>query len=204
MKEVDVRNLACPGPVLKLRDMLADGDRRISMHVADTTCRTNVTRFAQARGAEVAVEEPGDGSFIVTITADDEAAAARSGEEAFLTADSHAASEGPIVVQITARTMGSGDDELGALLLRSFLKTQIELERHPDAVIFYNEGVTLCCTGSPLVEDVRSLEEAGIDVIACGTCLNFFGLSDHLEVGRVTDMLEIATLLAEAGATIRP
>ena len=204
MKEIDVRDLACPGPVLKLRDMLADGERQISMHVADTTCRTNVTRFAQARGAEVAVEEPGDGSFIVTITADEEAAAARSGEEAFLTAEPHAASKGPLVVQITARTMGSGDDELGALLLRSFLKTQIELERHPDAVIFYNEGVSLCCHGSPLLDDLRSLDKAGIDIIACGTCLNFFGLSDHLEVGRVTDMLEIATVLAEARATIRP
>jgi selenium metabolism protein YedF len=204
MKELDVRDLACPGPVLKLRDLLAGGERQISMHVADTTCRTNVTRFAQARGAEVAVEEPGDGSFIVTITADDESATARSGEEAFLAATPGPASGGPLVVQITAKTMGSGDDELGALLLRSFLKTQIELERPPDAVIFYNEGATLCCTGSPLLDDLRSLEESGIDIIACGTCLNFFGLSDHLEVGRVTDMLEIATLLAEAGTLVRP
>jgi selenium metabolism protein YedF len=204
MKELDVRDLACPGPVLKLRDLLAGGERQISMHVADTTCRTNVTRFAQARGAEVAVEEPGDGSFIVTITADEEAATARSGEEAFLTAEPGAVSVGPLVVQITAKTMGSGDDELGALLLRSFLKTQVELERPPDAVIFYNEGATLCCTGSPLLDDLRSLEESGIDIIACGTCLNYFGLSDHLEVGRVTDMLEIATLLAEAGTLVRP
>ncbi|MEJ2581173.1 MAG: sulfurtransferase-like selenium metabolism protein YedF, partial [Acidobacteriota bacterium] len=100
--------------------------------------------------------------------------------------------------------MGSGDDELGSILLRSFLKTQAELERKPDAIVFYNDGVKLCCEGSLLVDDLKALEEAGIEIIACGTCLNFFELGDRLCVGRVTDMLEIAGLLADAGSTVRP
>ena len=100
--------------------------------------------------------------------------------------------------------MGSGDDELGALLLRSFLKTQAELERRPDKIIFYNDGVKLCCEGSYLLEDLRNLESSGVEVIACGTCLNFFELANELQVGRVTDMLEIAGLLADAGSVVRP
>jgi selenium metabolism protein YedF len=100
--------------------------------------------------------------------------------------------------------MGHGDDELGQLLLRSFLKTQAQLERKPDAIIFYNDGVRLCCEGSLLVDDLKGLEAAGIEIIACGTCLNFFELADSLAVGRVTDMLEIASRLADAGSIVRP
>jgi selenium metabolism protein YedF len=202
VKKIDVRDLACPGPVLKLRDLFADGEREIAMHVADELCRSNVSRFAASRNAEVEVEEPGDGTFVVTIMAGEDADEARSGEEALLTAE--APVRGPLVVQITAATMGSGNDELGEILLRSFLKTQAELERKPDAVLFYNDGVKLCCEGSTLLDDLRELEASGIEIIACGTCLNFFELGDKLKVGRVTDMLEIASLLAEAGSIVRP
>jgi selenium metabolism protein YedF len=205
MKTIDIRDLACPGPVLKLRDLLETGEREIAMHVADELCRSNVTRFAASRGAEVEVEDPGDGSFIVTITAADDAAGARAGEEALLVGEVPAIGPaGPRVVQVTAGTMGSGDDELGALLLRSFLKTQAQLDRKPEAILFYNDAVKLCCEGSLLLEDLRSLEASGIEIITCGTCLNFFELGDQLRVGRVTDMLEIASRLADAGSIVRP
>lgn len=206
MKRVDVRTEACPGPVLKLRDLLDEGEREVVMHVADQLCRSNVSRFAASRGAEVAVEEPGDGTFVVTITAGDDAAGARPGEEALIAGDVAItpAATGPRVVQITAETMGSGDDELGALLMRSFLKTQRQLDHPPDAILFYNDGVKLCCEGSLLLEDLRALEESGIEIIACGTCLNFFDLAEQLRVGRVTDMLEIASRLADAGLVVRP
>jgi selenium metabolism protein YedF len=206
MRELDVRNLACPGPVLTLRDLLDEGEREIILRVADELSRSNVTRFATSRGAEVAVEDPADGSFVITITAGDDAATARPGEDELLACEvpQTAAPAGPRVVQITAATMGTGDDELGALLMRSFLKTQAQLDRRPDAILFYNDGVKLCCEGSVLLDDLRSLEEAGIEIIACGTCLNFFELADQLRVGRVTDMLEIASRLADAGSVVRP
>jgi selenium metabolism protein YedF len=206
MKEFDVRSLACPGPVLRLRDLLDAGEREIVMKVADAVSRINVTRFATSRGAKVAAEATGDGSFVVTITAGDDAATARPGEEELLACEvpGAAPSSGPRVVQITAATMGTGNDELGALLMRSFLKTQSQLDRRPDAVLFYNDGVKLCCEGSLLLADLEGLEAAGVEIIACGTCLNFFELADRLRVGRVTDMLEIASRLADAGSIVRP
>jgi selenium metabolism protein YedF len=206
VKEIDVRQLACPGPVLKLRDLLEAGEREIALHVADELSRSNVSRFATSRGAEVEVTDGGDGSFVVAIRAGGEAGEARPDEEELLECEipEATAAAGPRVVQITAGTMGSGDDELGALLLRSFLKTQAELDPRPDAILFYNDGVKLCCESSALLEDLRGLEAAGVEIIACGTCLNFFELADQLRVGRVTDMLEIAGRLAEAGSIVRP
>ncbi len=203
MKEYDVRNLACPGPVLKLRGLLEEGEREIQFWVADDLCRSNVTRFAASRKIETEVETNDDGTFHVTFHAGDGLSEAPSGGEDLLTSDSPMAA-GPTVVQISASTMGSGDDELGALLMRSFVKTQADLEDPPDAMIFYNSGVELCCEGSLLLDDIRALEASGIEVIACGTCLNYFELGDKLAVGRVTDMLEIAGRLASAGRVIRP
>ena len=107
MKEIDVRNLACPGPVLKLRDLLEDGEREIAMRVADELSKSNVTRFATSRGAGVATEEPGDGSFVVRISAGDDAADSRPGEEELLDCalPETTGAGGPLVVQISAATM---------------------------------------------------------------------------------------------------
>lgn len=210
MDELDIRDLACPGPVLRLRDLLAAGETTVRLWVADAQCRTNVERFAASRDATVDAEAEADGSYHLEVRAGGSAAAAATDDELATVCDlpDHeppaAHHRGPTVVQIAAATMGDGDDELGALLLRSFLKTQRELHHPPDRIVFYNGGVRLCCTGSVLLDDLRSLESSGVEIIACGTCLNFFDLADELAVGRVTDMLEIATSLADAGSIIRP
>jgi len=203
MKELDVRHLACPGPVLALRDLLGQNEKLIRLRVADHLALSNVTRFAQSRGAAVESTPAEDGGFTITVVAGAESSSIRSGEEALLVCDVPPAA-GPTIIQVTASVMGHGDDDLGALLLRSFLKTQMQLETKPSAILFYNDGVKLCCKGSLLIEDLRALEGAGVGIFACGTCLNFFALADQLEVGRVTDVLEIASILAQAGRLIRP
>jgi len=208
MKEIDVRHLACPGPVLKLRELLDAGENAVRFRVADELSRSNVTRFAASRGARSEVEEDGDGGFFVAVTAGEASTIPGPGEEKLLACDlpeaASAPGDGPLVVQVTAETMGSGDDELGALLMRAFLKTQAQLEQRPETILFYNTGVKLCCEGSLLIDDLKGLQAAGIDIIACGTCLNFFQLADQLAVGRGTDMLEMATHLATAGRIVRP
>ena len=203
MKELDVRQLACPGPVLALRDLLAQGETQVRLYVADDLARSNVSRFAQTRGAQVESSPQPEGGFTLEIIAGNESATVRQGEESLLVCDVPQAA-GPTVIQVTSKVMGHGDDDLGELLLRSFLKTQSQLETKPSAILFYNDGVKLCCQGSILIDDLRGLEADNIEIIACGTCLNFFELADRLEVGRVTDMLEIASILAQAGCLIHP
>lgn len=201
MKDLDARHLACPGPVIEIRRLLDAGEDTIRVRVADELARSNVTRFALSRGARAVSDAADDGSYVVLI--EQEGAACPAAEEVLAEA-SRTRPVGPRVVQVPADTMGQGDDELGRLLLRGFLKTQLQLEQAPDAVIFYNAGVKLCCEGSPLLDDLQALEERGVTVLACGTCLNYFKLASEVRVGRVTDMLEIATRLAEAGSIVRP
>lgn len=206
MKEVDVRTLACPGPVLTLRSLLDAGETEIRMHVADDLALSNVSRFAATRNCTVQSQEADPGGYLVEISATTESTRHHEGEDAYIVCDPAAGPgrSGPTVVQVSSNRMGLGDDDLGELLLRSFLKTQAELAEKPQAIIFYNGGVKLCCEGSLLIDDLRQLEEAGIEIIACGTCLNYFKLASSLEVGRGTDMLEIASRLAEAGHIVKP
>jgi len=212
VREIDVRHLPCPGPVLEVRKQLEAGEREIRVLVADDLARSNVTRFAASRQADVEAEPLEGGGWVVTVRASDASVApppeGDQGLECTLPGEGglERAPGRPLVVQVTGDRMGRGDDELGALLLRSFLKTQRQLEPHltPDAIIFYNAGVRLCCEGSPLLDDLRVLEETGVEIIACGTCLNFFGLAPKLAVGRGSDMLEIASRLSEAGRIVRP
>lgn len=212
MKEIDVRHLACPGPVIEVRKLLDAGERELLVHVADELARSNVTRFATSRKAEVTAEPAPEGGFLVRVTASEASSAPPpEGDQGLECPLPEPGAPGgnprrPLVVQVTSDRMGRGDDELGELLLRSFLKTQLQVEEHlrPDAVIFYNAGVKLCCEGSTLLDDLRALEAAGVEIIACGTCLNFFGLAPKLAVGRGSDMLEIASRLAEAGHIVRP
>jgi selenium metabolism protein YedF len=208
MREIDARHLACPGPVIELRRLLEAGERTIRILVADELSRTNVTRFATVRGARVVDEPAAGGGFAVSVIArEGDVSAAGSDEELLCELPQPgpgSPATGPLVVQLTGTTMGRGDDELGALLLRSFVKTLLQLEQPPQTVICYNSGVTLCCEGSPLLDDLTRLVEAGVELLACGTCLNFLGLTHKLVAGRVTDMLEIATRLTAAARIVRP
>ncbi len=205
MKELDVRQLACPGPVLELKRVIEGGEPDVRLRVADELSRSNVSRFAAARGAAVESTPDPEGGFLVTVTGAGAAAAAHEDELTCAAPDPDLArAAGPLVLQVTSDAMGQGDDDLGRLLMRSFLKTQLELDGRPDTVVFYNSGVRLCCTGSPLLDDLGELERRGTELLACGTCLNYLQLAPSLAVGRVTDMLEIAQRLAAAGRIVRP
>ena len=209
LREIDVRDVACPGPVLELKKALEAGEPGLQLIVADELARSNVTRFAHSRGAEVEAEPHTDGGHTIRVIAGADSSRPSEGDAAALDcpvdqSQEASAAAGPRIVQVTSQTMGQGDEDLGALLMRSFLKTQLQLDARPAAVIFYNEGVKLCCEGSVLVDTLRELEQAGIEIIACGTRLNYFSLADRLAVGRATAVAAVAAKLAEAGKVVRP
>ena len=205
MKTVDVRKLACPGPVLKLRDLLDDGETQVIFHVADELARSNVTRFATSRSASVQTQTQSDGSFLLSIVAGSTSTPPRFDESQLLECQLPTPEGGGgLVIQISCSVMGSGDDELGALLLRSLIKTIDKLDHVPNTMVFYNDGVKLCCSGSELLDDLNAIAALGVEILVCGTCLNFFDLAGQLAIGRGTDMLEIGNTLSSAGTIIRP
>ncbi len=106
------------------------------------------------------------------------------------------------VIAISSDAMGRGDEGLGKVLMRSYLHTLTEVEPQPDVVVFFNDGVRLAVTGSPAVEDLRTIAARGTRLLLCGTCLNAFELRDQVAVGEVSNMHAISETMLQAASVI--
>jgi selenium metabolism protein YedF len=100
--------------------------------------------------------------------------------------------------------MGEGNDELGEVLMKGFLYALSQQDVLPSTILFYNGGARLTCGDSPSIEDLRSLEAQGVEILTCGTCLNYYQLTEKLAVGGVTNMYAIVEKLTQADLVIRP
>lgn len=201
MKELNCRGLACPQPVLNTKQALEEiGGGQIRVIVDNEAARDNVRRFATSQACEVSVT--GEGSdYVLTV-----AKSARPGESRVETTRevSPAATGSGLVVKISNQFMGTGDEELGRILIKAFIKTLSEATRKPRALVFYNSGVHLAVEGSEHLEAIKTLHDAEVDVLVCGTCLDFFGLKEKLAVGRVSNMFEIIETLSGADRIVSP
>jgi len=106
------------------------------------------------------------------------------------------------LVQIDKNGMGTGDQELGLILISNYLKLSLSNDQLPKIITFYNAGVKLTCTDSPVIKTLQEMEKAGVKMIICKTCLNFFKLEEQMEVGIQGTMQDIVTLQADASKVI--
>lgn len=106
------------------------------------------------------------------------------------------------VLVLDSTTLGRGDDELGALLMVSFLRTVAFRDDVPETVVCYNAGVKLAQQGSPALPMLEVLAQKGADIVLCGTCVNYFGIGDGLALGRIGDMQGIVDALARASKVL--
>jgi len=188
---VDARGLPCPQPVILTKKAIAEADE-VTTIVDNETAMNNVSRLAKKAGFRVEVKER-EGDFYLHLTKEAPAA-----EEVCVAP----APAGPTVVFIPAYAIGRGPEELQEILIRAFLHTLNEVEPLPDAIIFINTGVKLTVEGSPVIEDLRALEEKGVEILICGTCLDYFGLKDKVALGTVSNMYTIAETLLKAGKVV--
>lgn len=102
------------------------------------------------------------------------------------------------VVFVNSDCIGSGDTDLGARLMGSFLYSLARTEVKPGALVFMNTGVRLTCAGSVALDDIALLVEEGVAVYSCGTCLDWLGLRESLAVGVVGNMNDSTAMLMAA------
>lgn len=191
-KTLDCRGLACPQPVINTKEALEGAAGPILVIVDNQASCTNVRRFAESQGARVEVAEKA-GEFHMTI---------EQGQSPPIVCQTTPG--GNTVVYVSSEGMGRGDDELGGVLMAAFLDTLSQFKGEISHAIFVNAGARLAVEGSPVLEQVRQLEELGVEVLVCGTCLNHFDIKDKLAVGSVSNMYAIIETLSKAGRIIRP
>ena len=107
-----------------------------------------------------------------------------------------------VVISISNDLMGNGDEELGRVLINGFIYSLTEVEPYPRSIIFFNNGVKLTCEGSKALQNLIHLEQAGVEIISCGTCLDYFELKDKLKVGQISNMYTITETLKNADRVI--
>ena len=184
----------CPIPVIKTKKAIAalTGPETIEVLVDNEIAVQNVTKMASGSGGKVTSEKLGDAEFKVTIEMEGAPAAEDD------------AQDDNTVVVISSDRMGTGNDELGKVLIKGFIFAVTQLDKLPKTMLFYNGGATLTTEGSDSLEDLKSLEAQGVEIMTCGTCLDYYGLKDKLAVGTVTNMYSIVETMAKAGRIVRP
>ena len=205
--EVDARGKPCPEPVLAAREAIQNsGGRPVLVLVSSLASAENVTRMARSLGWQARLADgPGEGEYGLHLEPQD-GASSREHEGATDEARAESDSCGTptrLVVFLPSDRIGDGPEELGRLLAVGFLKTLREVSPRPASLVFMNSGVRLCCEGSEVLEALADLERSGVEILACGTCLDYFGLKEKLAVGRISNMFEIASTLACADRLVR-
>lgn len=192
---VDARGLACPQPVMQTRRAMQQADHIVTL-VDNESAATNVVHMAESAGWQAQMAPQGN-DYVVELSR--HGAAPQPGPVALGKAEVPA---GPLVLAVSGEKMGRGDPELGKILIRSFFHTLTEVQPRPDRILLFNTGVKLACQESPVLDDLRSLEALGVEILSCGTCLGHFELKEKLAVGRISNMYEIAEAMLSAGKIV--
>ena len=190
----------CPIPVVKTINAIKGLTEPsvIEVHVDNEIAVQNVSKLANSKNFPVTMEKIGDNDYKLLIQVE-ETGTEMGDAEASCAVDKRS----DTVVAIASKGMGHGSDELADKLMKGFIYALSQQEELPSAIIFYNGGAFNSCVGSPCVEDLKNMEAQGVEILTCGTCLDYYGLKDKLAVGTVTNMYDIVDHLMKAGKVIK-
>lgn len=203
-RTVDARGMACPLPVVnakKAAEEMKTGDTLVVL-VDNEIAVQNLTRFAEHKGYGVVSEKKTEKEYAVTMKIAAEAAAAAEAEEEIV-CHTDIIKKGLTVV-LSADVMGSGEEKLGKSLMKAFVFALTKQDNLPETVLCYNKGAFLSCEDADTLEDLKTLEAEGVNILTCGTCLDFYGIKEKLAVGSVTNMYEIVEKMEKSRWIVRP
>lgn len=211
-KSIDARGLQCPYPVIETKKALKEvSEGIIEVRVDNAVAVQNIIKMANSEKLESKSEKIDDNNYIVRITVSKE-----SGQDLTVAnepADSGQAEdvscypdkkEEQTIVALSSECMGEGDEQLGKTLMKGFIFALTKIDKLPEKIILYNGGAKLSVEGSDSLEDLKFLESQGVEILTCGTCLNFYNIAEKLGVGSVTNMYAIAETMFAASKIIKP
>ncbi|WP_018962562.1 sulfurtransferase-like selenium metabolism protein YedF [Coprothermobacter platensis] len=188
---VDARGKACPTPVIMTKKAVESAPGQVVTVIVDNdVAKENVSKFAATVNYDVSMESK-EGLYYLTLTPKATKDNPNVGEMC-------QGIEGQsYVIVISSDMFGQGDEALGKLLMKNYIYAIKELDNKPASMLFLNRGVMLTTEGSELINDLKELENMGVEVISCGTCLDFYHLKEKLQVGSVGNMFTIADKMSK-------
>lgn len=202
MIKLNAMGKACPLPVIETKKALKRNSV-VETTVDNEIATENIKKMADKLGYSCQITAVDKNRYVIITS--------REGQNSLLQIDTAAEDSIPActapssyIVVLSAACMGRGDDELGKSLIKSFVYSLTEQDVLPEKIICYNGGVKLAIKGADTLEDLKALAANGVKIFACGACLNFYGLTEELGVGEITNMYHIVEMMREASKIVRP
>ena len=192
--KIDCSGLACPEPVIQTKKALESlpNDAILEVVVNSLASKENVARFAQNAGFNATIQEGADGKSTITIVKGFACGVAATKDEAFLDKT------------LFLKSDKIGEGELGAKLAVGFLKSTLEQPKLPKRIVCVNQAVLLTTAdeSAPIIEVLKGLEAKGVEIFSCGVCLEHFGVTDKLKVGKIGNAYGTIEMLLGGEGTI--
>ena len=193
IKRLDCTKLQCPKPVIMTKKELESmGEGVVEVKVDNTTAKENLLKLAASKGLAVDIEQNGSDYKVKIIKGEGEILK----EEKTIKKPSKISS-GEEVVLITSEFLGKGNDDLGKILMKGFIYTLSETMPYPSKIMLINSAAKLSSENIETAENLKKLEENGVKIMTCGTCLDFYNLKESLKAGIVANMYDIVEALKE-------
>ena len=191
--EIDARGLNCPMPVINTKKELDKIESGLVITTVDNAiAKENILKLANSLNCEAKVIKEEKDLISIEI---------KKGENVIIEKNENIALEDKCIF-ISSDRMGEGNEELGKVLIKGFIYTLTESKPYPKHIILVNGGVKLSTENEATVENLKILEEAGVEILSCGTCLDYYGLKEKLQVGSITNMYTIVEIMKNSLQTI--
>lgn len=194
-KFIDAKGKNCPMPVIMAKKEIDAGVKFLEIEVDNKIAVENLKKLANSQGFTTTIEE-NNGNFKVNFSNGceecEEVLAKVEGKKPL----------GNWTIFVNKEIIGAGNDELGKSLMKMFIYTISEGEDLPKSILFMNGGVKVPTLNEQAIEHLKVLEDKGIELLVCGACLNFYGLEEKLEVGKISNMYDITNAMKEASKVI--
>lgn len=215
--KVDAMGDACPIPVVKAKKALDHVTEAhvVEVHVDNEIAVQNLMKMAKSQNCVSNSRKDGEKHFVVNMWKEEAASGKLEQADSGELSDSQSPLKTEAVVcrpdarshqivVIASGTMGGGNDSLGTVLMKGFIYALSQMEVLPEKILFYNGGVKWTTVDSEALEDLKSMEAQGVEILSCGTCLDYYRCADKLMVGEVTNMYNIVEAMMKADQIIRP
>ena len=191
-KKLNCMGMACPLPVVEAKKAIDEMEAGLlEIEVDNETCVQNLRRLAAKYDFTVASESISDKEFLVKMEVKKDHALKGKQEDS-------------CTVVFSSDKMGEGDEELGKNLMKSFVFALSNVDPLPTAMVFYNRGAFLTSEDSPVLADLKNLEKAGVKIMTCGLCADYYKIKEKLGVGVISNMYEIVETQMESQKIIKP
>lgn len=204
MIRINAIGVACPIPVVKAKKALEElqGAGEVEILVDNAIAVQNLQKLAEQKHYKMNSRRLSSNQYQVQMIRGELEFSKEDALPETISCDLN--KEKNKVVVLSSAHMGEGNEELGSILIKGFIYAIAKQDVLPQTILCYNGGARLTCEGSDALEDLKEMEAQGVEILTCGTCLDYYKLADKLSVGTVTNMYQITEKMSNADLIIKP